>query len=107
MTMDYWFSVDENDDEVKQYHGKIHAINIAHEPYDVTVDAIGCSFHLIFGSQINGKFLCIPNWKCGFELGPYDEELWNLTSVLSSDKISYEHGIAIVKALALLERFLK
>ena len=110
MTMDYWFTIaDDNavDDEIQQHHGKIRVINIEHEPYDVIINALGYSFHLIFGSQINGKFLCIPDWNMGFELGPYDETLWNLTSLLSADKMSYEHATAIVNALSLLKRFLK
>ena len=38
------------------------------EPYEAIVSAEGYSFHILFGSQIGGMFLCIPGWHMGCEL---------------------------------------
>lgn len=36
--------------------------------YEVSYDVGGYNYLLIFGSHINGMFLCVPNWGIGCEL---------------------------------------
>ena len=45
--------------------------------YEAIVEGRGSSFHLIAGPQINGMFLCIPNWDVGCELSDLSDIFWN------------------------------
>ena len=38
----------------------IHPIQLHAQPYEVKLNLNGNSYHLIFGRQVNGWFLCIP-----------------------------------------------
>ncbi len=89
--------------DVYRSQGFIRIINIKHEPYEVNINANGNGFHVIFGSQINGNFLCIPNWNLGCELGPYKERIRNTDSIYGTGQVRYEDACAISNALQLLE----
>lgn len=111
--MQFWYPVifytDEPFDEprVKRLQGNIYAINICKEPYEVDVETNGYSYHLIFGRQTNGYFLCIPNWKMGCELASYNDKYWNTESILKAGQISREAAYAISNAIDLLAFMLK
>ena len=93
----YFHSDDLEDAEVSYCKGAIKPIQLDHEPYEMTLEAQGCSFHLIFGSQINGRFLCIPNWQFGCELAELTDKDWNLDSMLNTySQLDYEDATAIV-----------
>lgn len=53
---------------VIQRKGTIQPIRMEKEPYEAVVSAEGSRFHLLFGSQYSGNFLCIPDWHIGCEL---------------------------------------
>ena len=81
-------------------NGRIRPIQIEREPYEADVSADGYSFHLLFGSQCNGYFLCIPNWHTGCELAWFTDIFWNLESMSGNGSpLSYEHATAIAYAL--------
>ena len=81
--------------------GTIKPIQLDREPYEITLEARGYSFHLIFGSQINGNFLCIPNWQFGCELGDLTSKAWNLDSILRTEsQLEYEDATAIIWGLS-------
>ena len=101
-------SDDPEDTEISYHKGRIRYIRLDQEPYEISLDAQGCSFHLIFGSQINGNFLCIPNWQFGCELADYSEKTWNLNSILHEySKLDYEDATAIVWALSLISKYIE
>lgn len=82
----------------------IRPLQLHRDPYEVLLEARGYSFHIIFGSQINGNFLCIPNWNVGCELAELWDRSWNMDSILRADsQLDYEDATAITYALALLE----
>ena len=101
----YWYPVvyrDENnleDNVVVRKSGKIIPLQLSREPYEVNVEARGWSFHMIFGSQINGMFLCIPNWNVGCELSRLSDRDWNMSSLLRTECLDYEETTAIIWAL--------
>ena len=100
-------SDDPEDTEISYYKGKITPICLDKEPYEMTLDARGYSFHLIFGSQINGNFLCIPNWQFGCELADYHNRSWNMDSILHEDsQLDYEDATAIVWGLSLVSDYI-
>lgn len=99
----YFYGDDPEDAEIHTEKATIKEINPDHEPYEVSLDTMGNNFHLIFGHQINGLFLCIPNWQFGCELAEPEDENWNINSMLSrSTLITYEDATAITKALSFL-----
>lgn len=99
----YFYSDDPEDADISYCEGAVWPINFDREPYEMTLDAQGCSFHLIFGSQINGRFLCIPDWQFGCELARFTDQSWNLNSILEKDsRLDYEDATAIVYALDLV-----
>lgn len=63
---------------------RIRPINLSSSPYEVTLEIEGWSYHLIFGRQINGWFICVPNWNIGAELGHPTDTYWNNTSLNSA-----------------------
>ena len=85
----------------KYYEGRIRPLQFDHEPYEMSLEACGYYFHLIFGRQINGHFLCIPNWQFGCELANLDNISWN-TDALTRDKsrLKSQCVAAIVWALS-------
>ena len=60
---------------------EIHPIQLHAQPYEVKLYLNGGSYHLIFGRQINGWFLCIPNHRIGVELAHPSDRLWNQGSL--------------------------
>ena len=93
--------------EVKMLEGNIEPINLSTEPYEMNINALGWSYHVIFGSQINGHFLCIPNWDIGCELAAYDDISWNLNSLLKENsKINYQGASAVLYALKYFKTYL-
>ena len=60
---------------------EIHPIQLHAQPYEVKLYLNGGSYHLIFGRQINGWFLCIPNHQIGVELAHPSNQLWNQGSL--------------------------
>lgn len=102
----FWYPVPcEDDQESGALHkeGRIRVVNLHHEPYEVHLNTNGYSFHLIFGSQENGHFLCIPDWNVGCELGPYDDRFWNTSSILHTGQIGHDEAYAIGNALDLMK----
>ena len=59
----------------------IHPIQLHVQPYEVKLNLKGNSYHLIFGRQINGWFLCIPNHRIGVELAHPSDQFWNKGSL--------------------------
>lgn len=64
-------------DPVQHKKASLYPVSINKEPYEAFIEAQGLSFHVIFGSQANGNFLCIPNWQLGCELSDYTDKNWN------------------------------
>ena len=99
----YFYSDDPEDSDITYCEGTIWPINLDREPYEMNLNAQGCSFHLIFGRQVNGRFLCIPNWQFGCELAKLKDTSWNLNSILEKDsRLDYEDASAITYALELV-----
>lgn len=92
--------------EVEQKEARLKPVNLEKEPYEAEIEALGYSFHIIFGSQINGGFLCIPNWNYGCELGSLSDIDWNLHSILHNDfdVLMYEEATAIAYGLAYIQK---
>ena len=102
----YWYPVvylDEDDPEdtlVVRKQGRILPFRLDREPYEADVEACGSCFHLLFGTQVNGMFLCIPDWHVGCELSDLSDRSWNLDSLLKADRLDYEESTAVVWALS-------
>ena len=100
-------SDDLEDAEISYRKGSIKALQLDREPYEATLEAHGYSFHLVFGSQANGNFLCIPNWQFGCELADLSDKDWNLHSMLRTDTLlDYEDATAIVWGLSLVSNYI-
>ena len=59
----------------------IQPIQLHAQPYEAKLNLNGNSYHLIFGRQINGLFLCIPNHRIGVELAHPSDRFWNKESL--------------------------
>ena len=109
----YWYPVAyqkdgrSGDTAVKHERGKIIPYRLTGELHEMAVEARGCSFHLIFGDQINGMFLCIPNWDIGCELSSLTDRHWNRDSLLKTGRIDFEECNAIVWALSSIADLLR
>lgn len=66
---------------------------------EMTVEWNGHSYHVIYGTQVNGGFCCIPNWMIGCELATFTDVLWNAGSLGRALK-SKRAGRAIAEAIA-------
>ncbi|MBQ6500219.1 MAG: hypothetical protein IJI87_02360 [Mogibacterium sp.] len=96
------FDYDDPDDSKVIYHqARLNPIQFDHEPYEAALTARGYYYHLIFGSQTNGGFLCVPNWFVGCEIADLDDVSWNMDSLLDCDArvLEYEDASAIAWAL--------
>lgn len=94
-----------------QKQASIRPVNLSQEPYDVFLNDGDNCFHLIFGTQVNGRFLCIPNYFIGCELASYDDIQWNEWSLHEvadyNGKIDYNDISAICYALRSLQPYLR
>ena len=98
---------DPDDSEISSCEAVIRPIQLDHPPYEMNLDARGYSFHLIFGNQVNGNFLCIPNWQFGCELADLDDKSWNMDSILHADsQLDYEDATAITWALSVVSSYI-
>lgn len=98
---------DLEDADISYYNASIKPIRLDREPYEATLEARGYGFHLIFGSQVNGNFLCIPNWRFACELAEFTNKDWNLHEILSEDsQLDYEDATAITWGLSVLSKHL-
>lgn len=103
----YSDDLESDDYEVNHYHGSITPIRIEKEPYEAQVNTMGFNFHILFGHQSNGWFLCVPNWNFGCELAHPSNLSWNMQSMTSeSSKLSYEDATAIAYALNALSDYI-
>lgn len=109
----YWYPIvyldgdDPEDNVVVRKQGKIIPYQLDQEPYDVSVEASGYSYHLIFGKQVDGMFLCIPNWDIGCEISDLSEWSWNIDSLLKTGWLDYEDAAAIAWALYSIDDLFK
>lgn len=103
-----FYSNDPEDSEVIQKQGQIEPIRLESEPYEAVASAEGYSFHILFGSQCNGNFLCIPNWHTGCELSGLTDIFWNVGAICGrDDSFNYENATAVAYALKELNRLIK
>ena len=71
---------------VIQRKGTIQPIRMEKEPYEAVVSAEGSRFHLLFGSQYSGNFLCIPDWHIGAIGGLHQTVLQSKTDAMRSER---------------------
>ena len=64
--------------------GVIYPIKLEEQPYEIDMQIRGWSYHMIFGEQCNGWFVCVPEWSIGAELGDPSDTFWNTGSLLKS-----------------------
>ncbi len=94
--------------ETPCYKGELNPIRFDREPYEMYLEARGYRFHLIFGSQVNGNFLCIPDWDFGCELASLTDKTWNLHAILGSGfQLEREEAVAISWGLAVASDIVK
>lgn len=113
MKIAYLFPIvhlEESDPECSQImydEACVTPIRLNREPYEAVVEARGYSFHILFGSQQFGNFLCIPDHHTGCELAAFNDKPWNTDSILHADSgLDYEDATAIVYALSLLNEYI-
>lgn len=75
------------------------------QTYEAEFSTNGNCYHLIFGRQINGWFLCIPNHQIGVELAHPSDKFWNLES-LEHAGIPKQEAVAIANTLKELSKYL-
>ena len=95
------------DSVVVRQHGSIIPYRLEREPYEVKVNTEISSFHLIFGHQVNGMFLCIPDQNIGCGLSELSDRDRNLDSLLKTDRLNYTDSTAIVWALYSINSLLR
>lgn len=85
--------------------GRISFIRHEREPYELSVDFRGWNYHIIFGTQKNGHFLCVPRLHIGAELAQYDDILWN-TKSLRGAGLSYELALMFAQVMAEVQDYI-
>lgn len=80
--------------------GEIFPLELRAEPYEISIDFRGKSYHVIFGRQCNGNFICIPRLHVGADLAGYDNLQWNKTSL---ERCGLPHDMAEMFAQCLDE----
>lgn len=88
------------------WEGDISRIQLRQQPYEATMCIRGGSYHLIFGQQINGWFLCVPNWEIGVELSTPADRFWNIESLCRAG-VSEVDAVCIADALKTLSSYIE
>ncbi len=88
------------------WEGDISPIQLRQQPYEATMCIEGSSYHLIFGQQTNGWFLCIPNREIGVELSTPADRFWNIESLCRAG-VSEVDAVCIADALKTLSCYIE
>lgn len=83
----------------------INPIHSYVETYETNFCMNGNYYHLIFGKQANGWFLCIPNHQIGVELAHPSDQFWNRESLEHAGMSKYE-AVAISRLLSDLSKYI-
>ncbi len=75
-------------------------------PNEVIVNARGSSYHLIFGQQTNGNYLCIPDWNIGSELASLSDIYWNTERLRNYCHMSKADAVTIAQVLSYMDEIL-
>ncbi len=62
---------------VQKWEGSIELIKQDNRYIEAAITGRGSYFHVIIGPQMNGNFICIPNYEVGSELAAYEDIFWN------------------------------
>ena len=62
---------------IQKWEGTIRLIDQNEKFIEAAITGRGSYFHVITGPQINGNFICIPNYEVGNELSTYEDVFWN------------------------------
>lgn len=62
---------------VRSWNASLEVISCKGAFIEMRIEGRGSSIHAIIGPQINGGFICIPNYAVGSELAGLDDTLWN------------------------------
>lgn len=87
------------------WNGRIKAIRIDREPYELEVNARGSCFHLIVGKHAYGNYICIPNWNVGTELASLDDVFWNKERLHQEGRLKLVDASSVSYALLELSRY--
>ncbi len=75
-------------------------------PCEAIVSARGSSYHLIFGKQINGNYVCIPNWNLGSELASLSDIYWNTERLHNCCHMAKADAVTVAQVLSYLDEIL-
>ncbi len=75
-------------------------------PCEAIVSARGNSYHLIFGQQTNGSYLCIPDWNLGSELAQLSDVFWNTERLQNCCHMKNADAATIAQVLSYLSDIL-
>ena len=109
----YWFPMvylDEEDPEenvVVQEQGRILPYRLESEPYEVNVEARGYRYHLIFGHQENGVFLCLPERDVGCGLYDLSDREQIMDALLRTERLDYGDSTVLTWALVSIGSLLR
>lgn len=84
---------------------EIWPLRLESQPYEAEFSFNGYSYNLIFGTHVNGWFLCIPNHRIGVELAHPSDRFWNQES-LQHAGIKPSEAKAIANALKELSEYI-
>ena len=59
------------------WQGTIELIRTSEGHIEAAITGRGSYLHIITGPQVNGKYICIPNYNVGSELSSYKDFFWN------------------------------
>lgn len=89
---------------------QLYLIEYRNWPGEASLEVEGLSYHMIYGSQINGHFLCVPSLHLGVELGDYNDYAYNKDRIQKGGATEYWSEIlaqSLVKLGELIDRYLE
>lgn len=66
-----------DDDGRRSWNASLEVIGRTGPFFEIRMKGRGSSIHAIVGPQINGSFICIPNYNTGSELAGMEDTFWN------------------------------
>ena len=90
---------------IQNWEGTIELIGQVNDYIESVITGRGSYFHVISGPQINGNFICIPNYETGNELSTYDDVFWNTERL--SKSLGIIDAVTVATGLKYLEAIIK
>ena len=89
----------------RSWNASLEVISLKGPFFELRMVGRGSSIHAIVGPQVNGNFICIPNYDAGCGLAALEDTLWNTRRL--APLIGIADAVTVAQGLSQLSQTLQ